>query len=257
MFTEHSKIDQFEEPRLYHCTKYEALKAILGSKQLLPSYCLERASFMKEYPEGAYAMVCFADLMRNEVGRHMASFHADSYIVMDKQWAREKLVAPVTYYIDNSIPSITYREWLKRLSKENKCRIWHKKRKHLLLKNATNMFVPFMKQYEGVYFDKKIGEFSTETRIFYLEREWRWCPLVEGREAYYLTKEMYLDKTRREDELNRLRSRYALGFGWNAILEIGVPKKHLSEIEDLCVNKFGISPSQARDKINDTGPRTK
>lgn len=198
---------------LYHCTKYAALKSILSGKEFWPSYCLERASFMPEYTEGAYAVVCFADLLRNEVGRHMKSFHSDSYIVMNKQLAVNNFISPVTYYVKNSITSATFKEWLTRLAKENKS-IFCRKKHHSLLYNATNMFVPFMKQYEGEYYNKNIDNFSSETRTFYLEREWRWCPFVYDGEAYYLTKEMYLDKDKHNRELERLRKKYTLQFEW-------------------------------------------
>lgn len=234
-----------DELRLYHCTKFEALKGILDTKKFLPSYCLERASFMEEYTEGAYAVVCFADLTKEEVERHMASFHSDSYIVMNKRWAVEKYISPVTYYLDYSIPSVTFKEWLLEMSmQQTNSQVNNKK-----LLNATNMFVPFLKQYEGVYYDKKKEKFSSETRTFYLEREWRWCPLVENEEAYYLTKEMYLDKDRRRRELERLRKNYTLKFSWNDVLEIGVPEEYKKEIEKLCVKTFGVTAQQARDKI--------
>lgn len=239
MFTKHSKSDKFDEPRLYHCTKYKALKAILGSKQFLPSYCLERASFMEEYSEGAYAVVCFADLMSNEVGRHMASFHADSYIVMDKQWARRQFIAPVLYYVNGSIPSATLKAWLLKLVEQKEKDEMDDKDK--TISNATNMFVPYMKQYEGEYYDKKDNKFSDNKRTFYLEREWRWCPMVENGEAYYLSKEDYLNEETREIELTILRKNYTLNFEWKDIIEIGVSSAcQAFEIIQLCAKTYSL-----------------
>ena len=41
---------------------------------------------------------CFADLYTDELIDHMHQFNADSYIMMEKTWAKEKKICPVIYY---------------------------------------------------------------------------------------------------------------------------------------------------------------
>ena len=98
-------------PRLHHCTDFNSLCSILDSEAYWPSYCLEQSDFMKEFSEAAYAVVCFADLLTNEVKRHLNNFKKDSYIVMSKEWASKNLISPVVYYTKDSIPSATMKHW--------------------------------------------------------------------------------------------------------------------------------------------------
>ena len=184
-------------------------------------------------------MVCFADLLRDEVERHMVSFHADSYIVMNKQWAIRQFIAPVLYYVNGSIPSATLKAWLLKLVEQKDEDEMNDKDKRIF--NATNMFVPYMNQYEGEYYDKKDNKFSDNKRTFYLEREWRWCPMVENEEAYYLSKEDYLNKEKREIELTKLRKKYALNLEWKDIIEIGVSSVcQAIDIIQLCARTYSL-----------------
>ena len=178
-----------EELRLYHCTNFESLCKILASKFFMPSYCLEQSNFMEGYGEGAYAMVCFADLLDIEVKRHMENFNSDSYIVMKKEWAIRNFLSPVVYYTPGTIPSAAMQYW------SNLCvergLSTSKEEVDVMAYNGTMIMFAFMKQYEGVYFDKKRNQYSDKKRVFYLEREWRYVPMTKKGEAYYLPKEDY------------------------------------------------------------------
>ena len=69
----------------------------------MPSFCLEELSiFPNEKMKMAYAVVCFADLLKDELKRHMKSFHSDSYLRMSKKWAIMKGLSPVIYYPNSS-----------------------------------------------------------------------------------------------------------------------------------------------------------
>ena len=100
-----------EIPQLHHCTNFESLCSILDSKEFWPSFCLEQSDFMKEFSEAAYAVVCFADLLSDEVRRHLYTFKKDSYIKMRKEWAVANTISPVVYYTKGTIPSTTMKKW--------------------------------------------------------------------------------------------------------------------------------------------------
>lgn len=177
---------------------------------------------MKGFGDGAYAVVCFADLLSNDVKRHMTSFKSNSYIRMNKKWALDNLVTPVVYYNTNTIPSAFMNNWCEYILKNN-LHNYTDTSIELLVKTTSIMFA-FMKQYEGVYFDKKRKMFSDEKRIFYLEREWRWIPHVTQGEAYYLPKEEYLDdKILQREHTKLINHGLVLDFSYNNIEEIGIP----------------------------------
>lgn len=215
-----------ETPRLYHCTEFNSLCKILDSKAFYPSFCLEESNFMKEYKKGAYAVVCFADLLKNEVQRHLNSFNANSYIVMSKEWALNNLVSPVVYYNPKTIPAAFMKNWCKYILEE-KLELDTGSSHDLPVKTTSLMF-PFMKQYIGSYYDRKKKRFSDEKRCFYLEREWRWIPWVQDGEAYYLEVDEYLNDAfckEKQDEL--INHKLYLNFTFDDIEEIGIPsQKH-------------------------------
>ena len=187
-----------------------------------PSFCLEQSNFMHGFGAGAYAVVCFADLLCDEVGRHMKSFKSDSYIVMNKKWAINNLLCPVVYYYPNTIPSAFMKNWCEYIL-VNELNQNINSSNELPIK-TTNIMFAFMKQYEGVYFDKRRKEFSAEERQFYLEREWRWIPHVTQGEAYYLPMEDYLDDEIQQRELNKLiEHKLVLKFNYEDIINISIP----------------------------------
>lgn len=212
-----------EEPRLHHCTNFDSLRKILESKHFRPSFCLEQSDFMNVFCEGAYAVVCFADLLNEELSRHMKSFKSNSYIVMNKNWANNNLVSPVVYYYPNTIPSAFMKNWCEYILKKNSLEQNTDSSNELPVKNTYIMFA-FMKQYKGSYFDKKKKRYSDKTCNFFLEREWRWIPHVTHGEAYYLPKEDYMNDEIQQRELNRLiEHQLVLKFNYDDVLEIGVP----------------------------------
>lgn len=77
-----------------------------------------------------------------------------------------------------------------------------------------------MKQYKGRYWTGK--DWSSET-IFFKEREWRYIPLVQNREAYFLPEEEFLDNTlRKERQEELIRDNYILQFTLDDIEKIGI-----------------------------------
>lgn len=174
------------ETKLYHCTKFDSLKAILKAMAFKPSYCLESADYLKEKHNFAFAVVCFADLMDSEVKEHIESFHADCYLQMSKDWARNNRVSNVVYYHKQTIGSFAFRE-LDNFTK------------------GVSLLMALLKQYKGHYWDKNKSEWSQKDVQFYNEREWRFVPIVKQGEAYYLEEDEFLNETIREEKLDELR----------------------------------------------------
>lgn len=216
-------------PQLHHCTKYESLCKILQSGCFRPSFCLEQVSFINGFKEAAYAVVCFADLIPAELEKHLNSFNADSYIVMSKEWAMRNHVCPVLYYNPNSVPASAMENWTRLLVSKGKD--WDK-----LVYNVTNLMFPYMKQYKGRYFNRNTGSFSTEERIFYLEREWRYIPLVFDEEAFYLSGEDYRNTKIRGEKTKELEDKYSLKFNESDIIEIGIPKGRYDDFMSKILN---------------------
>lgn len=99
-----------DNTKLYHCTNYSSLIKILESKYFRLSFCLEKAEYLSGLDYNfAFAMVCFADLLQNEVNNHLKRFSADAYIIMKKEWALKHGISIVTYYTKTSISSIAFK----------------------------------------------------------------------------------------------------------------------------------------------------
>lgn len=218
------------ETKLYHCTKFDSLKAILESMAFKPSYCLESADYLKEKHNFAFAVVCFADLMDSEVKEHIESFHADCYLQMSKDWARNNRVSNVVYYHKQTIGSFAFRE-LDNFTK------------------GVSLLMALLKQYKGHYWDKNKSEWSQKDVQFYNEREWRFVPIVKQGEAYYLEEDEFLNETIREEKLDELRGNKEnwLHFTWEDIEAIGVAKVNYHETIEY-VSSQPNSPSSERIK---------
>lgn len=228
---------------LYHCTTYESLMKILQSRAFYPSYCLETASYLPMNPNFAFAMVCFADLLEFELKDHMSTFSSDVYIKMKKSWAFRHNISPVLYYSEKST---TTNRVFKSIASYLVDRIEQKDD----LYNAVNILMGFMKQYKGHYYDKKRNEISSSEKTFYLEREWRYIPLVQNLEAYFLEETAYRDIQKREQKRNELIEHdYVLNFCWDDIMEIGVNQTYETDIISSLTSIFSISHSEATSKV--------
>lgn len=194
---------------------------------------------MHEFTEAAYAVVCFADLLPDEVERHSTNFNSDSYIIMSKEWALKNGVAPVIYYYPETISAVAIRNWTRYCV--NKKMPTSKNIEETLVTNTTNLMFAYMKQYKGVYFDNKRKNFSDETRVFYLEREWRWIPFVESGEAYYLSKELFLDENIRKDKRNELINHdYTLKFSPEDVIKVGIPQDKVEIFREMFGEKYNV-----------------
>lgn len=205
--------------RLYHCTGFDNLSKILESSAFWPSFCLEKADYLEESQDFAFAMVCFADLLKEEVDAHLHKFKKNSYLCMNKKWARQNFLSSVIYYEKGTILPTAFKHLVdievKKLI-ENGGVMDHQSQ-------MISLMTAFFKQYEGPYWNDKINNWNKEKTIFYTEREWRFVPIVKNKEAYYISAEEFKNKEFREAKRQELISKgYTLKFNWNDIEEIGV-----------------------------------
>lgn len=204
---------------LYHCTEFDSLINILGSCAFWPSFCLEKADYLEEPQDFAFAMVCFADLINNEVETHLHKFKKDSYLCMNRNWARHNFLSSVIYYEKGTLLPTVFKHVVdievKKLL-ENGGEMDHQSQ-------MVSLMTAFFKQYEGHYWNDKINDWSKEKTIFYTEREWRFVPIVKNKEAYFINAEDFMNKGFREAKRNELIAKgYTLKFNWDDIEEIGV-----------------------------------
>lgn len=205
---------------LYHCTDLNGLYGIISSQAFQPSYCLEKAEYLKNVMDFAFAMVSFADLLPMEVEDHMAKFRSVAYFKMAKQWAIKNGISPIIYYNASSPLSACFRFIIEKAQEKQS-------NKTTPFLNAVNILLGYLKQYKGRYWIDKKKEWS-EMTTFFTEREWRYIPLVENGEAYYLPPEQYKDKQFREKKKQELIDNdYVLHFSIDDVLEIGISKEDI------------------------------
>lgn len=234
------------QTNLYHCTKSDSLLKILGSKCFRYSYCLEEYYMHKEnrytLVKLAYAMVCFADLLEEEVDKHMEQFGGDTYIVMDKKWAIKNNLSPVIYSNKDGLPNYAYLS----LTKNIKEVLRYGTKEEIIVANSIELLRPFFKQYEGHYFINGTDEPSKESVEFFLEREWRSLPFVKEGEHFFLDLQEYLDVDYRNKAVQELLEHgYSLKFEWDDILRIGCKEEKKNEILQTIHESFGVDDNDA------------
>lgn len=203
---------------LYHCTSFECLKSILASQAFYPSYCLEKAEYLRNKQDFAFAMVCFADLYFEELPLHMEKFKYSCYLKMSKEWAMRNGLAPIIYYTKKNCPLSAC---LGNIIDQTLEEIADGKTDTPFVK-SVNVLLSFLKQYEGQYWMDGKEDWSENTQ-FYTEREWRYIPLVQNGEAYYLEPEQFKNMAFRKQKRDELiQHGYILRFSIDDVLEIGV-----------------------------------
>ena len=235
---------------LYHCTKSDALIAILESMHFMYSYCLEdhyvhdESRFRLE--RRAYAMVCFADLLEKEISEHMSQFRADSYIVMDKNWAMKNKISPVKYYFKGDLPFSMFLDMIKKVE------LLYKENENVALGflDSMEIMAPFFKLYEGKYYIKGTNQESEKPSEFFLEREWRSIPDAKAKELRYLDEQSFINENTRNTSIRELKNRCVLRFGWDDILKIGCKEEVKDKIIHVIVGKHNIKENEALKKIN-------
>lgn len=236
-----------EETKLYHCTDFESLFNILKSEAFWPSYCYERTEYLNEPTNFAFAMVCFADLLDVEVKTHLKKFKKNCFIQMNKEWAKNNGLSNVIYYNRESVVSALFLCMINDIAE----RMLHTHKEISNEVRFTSMMMAYFKQYEGYYWNDKKNQWSQDKTQFYTEREWRYVPLVQNYEAFYLDPEEFHDKDFREKKRNELiKHGYTLDFTWNDIESIGVHNKKQREfIIDFLTNTCHHKPAEVKKKV--------
>lgn len=227
---------------LYHCTSLNALTSIFQSRAFHPFFCLEEASYLKDSVRFAFAVVCFADLRVSELEEHMTNFSSEVYVKMSKDWAIRKNVSPVTYYSEKStLSSAIYRALIDYAANHNEDReIFY----------PVNLMLGLLKQYRGHYYDKNLKTFSPREVCFYLEREWRYLPLVMDGEAYYMEESGFMNENLRQSKQKELVDKgYVLNFTWDDVQEVGGSCKHYAALVNILSMGFSISEEEAASKV--------
>lgn len=207
---------------LYHCTNSNGLRGILSSMYFQPSFCLEKAEYLSNSQNFAFAMVCFADLLNEELPSHMKRFHSSAYLKMRREWAIRSGVNPVCYYFQNTPFMAGVRKIIEKAAEENKQAIGANdmEAQFTPFLNGVNIMMGYLKQYEGCYW---MGDRWSPETIFFTEREWRYLPLVENGEAYFLSEEeFHKDVIRNEQKQILIKHGYVLRFSVEDIEEIGI-----------------------------------
>lgn len=217
------------QTKLYHCTDYNSLCNILKSGAFWPSFCYEKADYLPEPENFAFAMVCFADFMKNEVKPHLKKFNKKCYLRMSKTWARRKGLSNVIYYNYPSVVASTFRLMIDKVARQ------YEDNDFVMTDEVryTSMMMAYFKQYEWGYWNENKGCWDDKNTQFYTEREWRYVPLVQNYEAYYLSPDEFHDKAFRKEKRQQLIDHgYTLKFGWEDLEQIGVGS--LKQWVDIC-----------------------
>lgn len=232
---------------LYHCTDFISLCSILKSGEFWPSYCYERADYLSSPENFAFAMICFADLMKSEVKSHLKKFNKDCYLRMSKSWARRNGLSNVVYYERRTVVSSSFKLLVEEVAKRyesNGFKLTNDVR-------FTSMLMAYFKQYEGFYWNDNQMSWDNKRTVFFTEREWRYVPLVKNHEAFFLSSEEFLDKKLRDEKRKQLiENGYTLKFSWNDIEQIGVHSlKQWFDIYTYFVKEQNYTPIEILNKV--------
>ena len=235
------------ETHLYHCTSVPNLCKILKSSSFYTSFCLEKASYLEQEQEFAFAMVCFADLLDEELEAHLSTFNSDCYLRMSKQWARRFGLSSVIYYDKKTVLPIAFKHLVN--SAVEKLQTNGGQMDHEL--QMVSLMMSFFKQYEGFYWDKQKKTWSERLTMFYTEREWRYLPLVQNKEDYYLCADDFKnDEIRKKKQQELIEHGYTLKFTWDDIEQIGVKGvRNFCSLVSFLKKQLHKSPSEIMRKL--------
>lgn len=243
---------------LHHFTNADSLMKILDSKSFIHFYCYEQTDFLsfeiKSLEKMAFAMICFADILKNERNRFKRQFKKDSFIVMNKDWAIQNGVAPVLYAANASVTAEALTCLMKNIAYMNKSK--EKITDETFLENFNgackqiNLIMGYLRKYSGNYHikTKRIDNnenFSQNVVQFYLEREWRHIPSVNPGDNYFIESTKFINKEYVDAEQAKLL-KYRLKFDKSDIEGIYVPKRYKTKVAEILKCKFDFNEDEVR-----------
>ena len=228
---------------LFHFTKSESLKSILSSKgfyvQYSPEHFNEIISPEKKFQFAFIPMISFCDLTVMQLARdskHRLNF-GNYGIGLTKDWGKENRVSPVIYTHEKSQPTsqlFNINLYLETFSKKIK----GSKKILGVRKELVDLF-KFVKPYQGRWHKGKLIAKENDDIIYYNEREWRYCPLLDDYKVL-LGDSRYNKK--KSEELNEELKKSLLHFNLEQIKFIVIKEKSESNEFVEEIKKMNLDP---------------
>ncbi|MFQ5441298.1 MAG: abortive infection system antitoxin AbiGi family protein [Thermodesulfobacteriota bacterium] len=206
---------------LFHFTdSIDNLVEILRN-EFSPHYSLENLDpVLGDDFQIALPMVCFCDIPLSQIHNHI-DIYGRYALGLTKDWGKRNGINPVLYTYNGATIANHISSLAGQITSDS-------------IGNSIDTlrdFFNFIKPYEGKLW--RNGAFKNGIQ-FYDEREWRFVPSIDDEDGIkrYLNKEIFLDKTRKDEETQKLKSK-KLSFAPNDIKYIIVDKE--SEIYDMAI----------------------
>jgi hypothetical protein len=208
---------------LFHFTKsLDRLQGILKN-HFLPHFSLEDLTWL--HPDvGAWAfpMVCFCDIPLSRIDEHV-KFYGRYGIGLKREWAVKSKLNPVFYVSRDTTIGSNFHHTLKAViaaDQKAKERADQEKKEHnkeIWLRGLQ--VLGYMKPLNG---SVQVGE-KTYEKDFYLENEWRYCPLPVKGQQPVISRKFFEDKDRRKQQEDEIQAAEPLSFTSDDVRYIFVP----------------------------------
>ena len=211
---------------LFHFTKRKNLKSILSSKGFYIQYCDEHfneiISSKRKFQFAYIPMISFCDLTVMQLARdskHRLDF-GNYGIGLTKEWGKENRVSPVIYAHEKSQPTsqlFNIDLYLETFSKKIKG-----SKKILGVRKELVDLIKFIKPYQGRWHKGKPISKKRDDIIYYDQREWRYCPLLDDYKVLLGDTKYNLEK---KEKLNVELTKSLIHFNLEQIKFIVIKKK--------------------------------
>lgn len=209
--------------------KYFYLKLQNG---FAPRFYLEDQSILFKNPDSsfknAYPMVCFCDIPVSQLKDHMWTYGKFG-IGLTKEWGIKNKLNPVLYLPSSDSQVIEQLSLLIKKLKETEKFASIAKVKLLDLESHLYHILRYLKLYNG----EQGGDFLR----FYDEKEWRYLPIADSNDYFYLSEKDYNSSTEREKANNEMLSK-KIEFQAEDIKYLVVPEiKDVNQLIDFLSNE--------------------
>jgi Putative abortive phage resistance protein AbiGi, antitoxin len=164
-----------------------------------PRFCLEDLSvFYGANKSKAFPMVCFCDIPVSQLKDHIWNYGKYG-IGLTKEWGIKNKLHPVLYYPPEFSQIIEYFKSLKKTIHQLETLGEDGKRLSENAKIDYAHLVRYLKLYAG-------KENKQDIR-FYDEKEWRYLPMAENGDKFFLDREIFDNQLKREEENRKIFTR--------------------------------------------------